>query len=122
MFLPWAYVRGLAFNARNTSFHGLRFSFRKSYGVMYIIYLPVIVAVLIPAYYFAINYEGDYLLFENYLKEDVFLMLLSVLGRGLIVVSADGSCHAIGFVLADILSVVYHLILRRRPFGVIMRY
>ena len=84
VFLPWAYVRGLAFNARNTSFHGLRFSFRKSYGVMYIIYLPVIVAVLIPAYYFAINYEGDYLLFENYLKEDVFLMLLSVWGGALL--------------------------------------
>ena len=60
VFLPWAYVRGLAFNARNTSFSGLRFSFRKIYGVMYIIYLPVIVAVLSPAYYFAINYWGDF--------------------------------------------------------------
>ena len=44
----------------------------------------MIVAVLIPAYYFAINYEGDYLLFENYLKEDVFLMLLSVWGGALL--------------------------------------
>lgn len=50
VFLPWAYMRGLSFNARNTSFHGLRFSFRKTYFSIYLVCLPIIIGVLLTFY------------------------------------------------------------------------
>ena len=45
---------------------------------MYVIYLPVIVAVLAPAYYFAIHYWGDYPILDNYPKS--FFKYWSLLG------------------------------------------
>ena len=38
-FLPWALVRGLSFNARNSSHRNIRFSFRRAYGFPYLFYL-----------------------------------------------------------------------------------
>ena len=35
LLLPWALVRGLSFNARNSSYRGLRFSFARRYGEAY---------------------------------------------------------------------------------------
>ena len=32
LFLPWAWVRGLSFNARNSSYRNVRFAFRRKYG------------------------------------------------------------------------------------------
>ncbi|MGI9337780.1 MAG: YjgN family protein [Gammaproteobacteria bacterium] len=40
IFLPWAIVRGLSFNARNSSWSGIRFSFTRDYAPIYLIYLP----------------------------------------------------------------------------------
>ncbi len=77
LFLPWAYVRGLAFNARNTSFKNLRFSFSKTYGVVYIAYLPIIVAVLAPTYY-AANYLGSYP--DNEILETLAFDILKIQG------------------------------------------
>lgn len=38
LFLPWAWVRGLSFNARNSSYRNVRFSFRRGYGFPYLFY------------------------------------------------------------------------------------
>ncbi|MGI9298063.1 MAG: YjgN family protein [Gammaproteobacteria bacterium] len=38
-FLPWAQVRGLSFNARNSSYRNVRFSFRRGYGLPYLFYI-----------------------------------------------------------------------------------
>ena len=35
LLLPWALVRGFSFNARNSSYRGLRFSFARRYGEAY---------------------------------------------------------------------------------------
>ncbi|MGI9337781.1 MAG: YjgN family protein, partial [Gammaproteobacteria bacterium] len=43
VFLPWALVRGLAFNARNSSFAGMRFSFKCDFVPIYLIYSPVLI-------------------------------------------------------------------------------
>ena len=37
LFLPWAIVRGLSFNARNSSWAGIRFSFVRDYLPLYLI-------------------------------------------------------------------------------------
>jgi len=44
--LPWALVRGFAFNARNTSYRGVRFDFVRRYRKLYLISTPLIVAVV----------------------------------------------------------------------------
>lgn len=47
--LPWAIVRGLAFNARYSSTRHVRFHFNKNFGVylkIYLIYLPIILVLL----------------------------------------------------------------------------
>ncbi len=36
VFLPWAWARGLSFNARNSSYRNVRFSFRRAYGFPYL--------------------------------------------------------------------------------------
>ena len=49
--LPWAIVRGLSFNARNSSFAGMRFSFVRDYLPVYLIYLPFFLYSAISSYY-----------------------------------------------------------------------
>ncbi|SMN12025.1 Thymidylate kinase [uncultured Candidatus Thioglobus sp.] len=39
VFFPWAFVRGLSFNARNSSFCRIRFYFRRDYALPYVYYL-----------------------------------------------------------------------------------
>lgn len=41
--LPWALVRGLAFNARNSSWAGVRFSFKCDFIPIYLIYSPMLI-------------------------------------------------------------------------------
>ena len=43
LFLPWAIVRGLSFNARNSSWAGIRFSFVRDYLPLYLILLPLLI-------------------------------------------------------------------------------
>ena len=50
LLLPWALVRGLAFNARNTSYRAARFSFAKTYRTMYWIYAPIIFGVIVSGF------------------------------------------------------------------------
>ena len=47
LFLPWAMVRGFAFNARNSSYRNVRFHFHKKYLPLYLIYSPYIVSFLL---------------------------------------------------------------------------
>ena len=47
LFLPWAMVRGFAFNARNSSYRNVRFHFHKKYLPLYLIYSPCIVFFLL---------------------------------------------------------------------------
>lgn len=49
--LPWAAVRGFAFNARYSSYRNLRFSFNKKYGRMYLVLAPILLLLVVPAYY-----------------------------------------------------------------------
>ena len=42
IFLPWALVRGLSFNARNSSFCRVRFYFRRGYTLPYLYYFLMI--------------------------------------------------------------------------------
>jgi len=44
--LPWALVRGFAFNARNTSYRGIRFDFVRRYRRLYLLFVPLIAAVV----------------------------------------------------------------------------
>ena len=48
LLLPWALVRGLSFNARNSSYRGLRFSFARRYGEAYFVLfaLPTLLLAL----------------------------------------------------------------------------
>lgn len=46
LLLPWALVRGFSFNARNSSYRGVRFAFHRAYGQIYKIYLIPIILVL----------------------------------------------------------------------------
>ena len=41
--LPWALVRGLAFNARNSSWAGMRLSFKCDFLPIYLIYSPALI-------------------------------------------------------------------------------
>ena len=45
LFLPWAMVRGLSFNARNSSYRNIRFSFRRDYGTPYLFYFLLAIGV-----------------------------------------------------------------------------
>ena len=42
LFLPWALVRGLSFNARNSSWSGARLSFVRGYFSLYLIFAPLL--------------------------------------------------------------------------------
>lgn len=53
--LPWAMARGFAFNARNTSYRGMRFNFARRYRRLYLIHLPLILLVVIFNYGFVAN-------------------------------------------------------------------
>ena len=57
LFLPWAMVRGFAFNARNSSYRNVRFHFQKKYLPLYLIYSPYIISFLlagwIPYFHFS---------------------------------------------------------------------
>lgn len=44
--LPWVIVRSLAFNAHNTAYRGLRFTYRQTYGMAALTYLGQAVAVV----------------------------------------------------------------------------
>ena len=48
LLLPWALVRGFSFNARNSSYRGLRFSFARRYGEAYFVLfaLPTLLLAL----------------------------------------------------------------------------
>ena len=48
LLLPWALVRGFSFNARNSSYRGLRFSFARRYGEAYfaLFALPMLLLAL----------------------------------------------------------------------------
>jgi len=50
--LPWAMVRGFAFNARNTSYRGVRFNFVRRYRRLYLMFLPFILMVVCFNYLF----------------------------------------------------------------------
>lgn len=41
LFVPWALVRGLSFNARNSSYRNVRFAFRRGYGMPYLLYVSM---------------------------------------------------------------------------------
>ena len=67
LLLPWALVRGLSFNARNSSYRGLRFSFARRYGEAYFVLfaLPTLLLALfwsgverIPSGFEAIGFIG----------------------------------------------------------------
>ncbi len=42
-FLPWALVRGLSFNARNSSWADVRFSFARDYKAIYFVFAPLLI-------------------------------------------------------------------------------
>ena len=43
LFLPWALVRGLSFNARNSSWASARLSFVRGYVALYLIFAPALI-------------------------------------------------------------------------------
>ncbi|MBE8158360.1 MAG: DUF898 domain-containing protein [Betaproteobacteria bacterium] len=45
IFLPWALVRGLSFNARNSSHRNIRFYFQRSYGFPYLFNVAIFTGV-----------------------------------------------------------------------------
>lgn len=47
LLLPWAMVRGFAFNARNSSYRGIRFGFHRRYAPLYLIFAPIFIPLLI---------------------------------------------------------------------------
>ena len=60
LLLPLALARGFSFNARNSSHRGVRFSFQRAYGKIYLIYLPLIILVLLLNYFsLVLNELGD---------------------------------------------------------------
>jgi uncharacterized membrane protein YjgN (DUF898 family) len=58
-FLPWALVRGFAFNARNSSYRNIRFSFQKKYLPLYLIYSPYIISFLLAGWIPFFHFTGD---------------------------------------------------------------
>ena len=63
LFLPWALVRGISFNARNSSYRGLRFSFVRRYGEAYfaLFALPAfLLAALFSLFWFDVLAEGSF--------------------------------------------------------------
>ena len=50
LLLPWALVRGLAFNARYSTHRGARFSFKKQTARAYKIFAPLLAVVILPGY------------------------------------------------------------------------
>jgi uncharacterized membrane protein YjgN (DUF898 family) len=57
--LPWALVRGFAFNARNSSYRNIRFSFQKKYLPLYLIYSPYIISFLLAGWIPFFHFTGD---------------------------------------------------------------
>lgn len=53
LLLPWAMVRGFAFNARNSSYRGIRFGFARRYLRLYLIFLPATALIIAFNYYLA---------------------------------------------------------------------
>ena len=55
LLLPWALVRGLAFNARYSSHRGARFAFQKQTAAAYLLFSPLLALLVLPGYaaYFA---------------------------------------------------------------------
>ena len=47
LFLPWAWVRGLSFNARNSSHRNIRFVFDRAYGFPYLFYVVFITPFIV---------------------------------------------------------------------------
>ena len=45
LLLPWAWVRGLSFNARNSSHRNIRFAFDRAYGFPYLFYVLLLTPV-----------------------------------------------------------------------------
>ena len=60
LFLPWAMVRGFAFNARNSSYRNVRFHFHKKYLPLYLIYSPYIVSFLLAGWLAEWLFTGYY--------------------------------------------------------------
>ena len=58
-FLPWALVRGFAFNARNSSYRNIRFSFQKKHLPLYLIYSPYIISFLLAGWIPFFHFTGD---------------------------------------------------------------
>ena len=50
LLLPWALVRGLAFNARYSTHRGARFAFKKETARAYLIFAPLTFAYILPGY------------------------------------------------------------------------
>ena len=50
LLLPWALVRGFAFNARYSSHRGARFAFKKETGSAYALLSPFIVLIALPGF------------------------------------------------------------------------
>ena len=79
LFLPWALVRGLSFNARNSSWSGMHFSFVRNYKTVYLIATPVVFCYTIPV----VNISGGFLsaqqLYAVFLIAFSLLMLMSPL-------------------------------------------
>ena len=50
LFLPWALVRGLSFNARNSSWASARLSFVRGYVALYLVFAPALIFYAISAF------------------------------------------------------------------------
>ena len=50
LLLPWALVRGLAFNARYSSHRGARFAFKKETAAAYALFAPLLALFILPGY------------------------------------------------------------------------
>ena len=50
LLLPWALVRGFAFNARYSSHRGARFAFKKQTAAAYALFFPLLALFILPGY------------------------------------------------------------------------
>ena len=77
LLLPWAIVRGFAFNARYTSHRGARFAFKKRTALAYLLLSPVVVLVALLGFFASLAIK-DRRVFVDQLSDSGELIILAL--------------------------------------------
>ena len=77
LLLPWAIVRGFAFNARYTSHRGARFAFKKRTALAYLLLFPVVVLVALLGFFVSLAMK-DRRVFVDQLSDSGELIILAL--------------------------------------------